>query len=263
MTQVIALKCPNCGAPLKRGQMNCEFCGAGLVLLPDGSSYRFRDESVCPNCGAIREKSSWFCVSCNTIFTNDTEMLTELQRKIRFVQDRAKEGLPSWMRKKLEPNEFIYLVVTVNGDNFYAVTDKRVIKNKNRKYEEHPLSEVVSVGDPETGWPKGFFDFFTLTPPTSHFEVNTFKGSMVFDEFGIGDQGTCFNLWINVHKALTNHNHRKKDYRSLILQLPLTARTTTTTSAHPVTSDRKYCVYCGSKMAHEGVFCPNCGKQQP
>jgi len=239
--------------------MNCEYCGAGLVLLPDGSSYRFRDESVCPNCGATSEKSSWFCVNCYTIFTNDIEMLTELQRKIRFEQDRAKEGLPSWMKKKLEPNEFIYLVVTASGDNFYAVTDKRIIKNRNKKYEAYRLSEVVSVGHCEVKMPKGLFDF---SLPTSYFDVITFKGSMVFDEFGMGDERTCIDLWKNVHTALANHNYRKKDFRSIILSLPLTARTITTASAHPVIGGRKYCVYCGSKMASDETFCINCGKQQ-
>ena len=38
---------------------------------------------------------------------------------------------------------------------------------------------------------------------------------------------------------------------------------TTTASAHPVIGVRKYCVYCGSEIASVGIFCPNCGKQQP
>jgi len=37
----------------------------------------------------------------------------------------------------------------------------------------------------------------------------------------------------------------------------------TIVSAHPITSDRKYCAYCGSEMAHEGMFCINCGRKRP
>ena len=44
---------------------------------------------------------------------------------------------------------------------------------------------------------------------------------------------------------------------------PETPTTTTTIPAYPIMGDRKYCAYCGFQMASDGVFCPNCGKQQP
>jgi len=31
----------------------------------------------------------------------------------------------------------------------------------------------------------------------------------------------------------------------------------------PISLDRSYCTYCGSKMASDGIFCPSCGRKQP
>jgi hypothetical protein len=214
---MVVLRCPNCGALLDRGQMKCQYCGAELILLPDGSSFRFRSETVCPKCGTINEKSSWFCVGCNTILTKDVEMLKELQRKIRFERERAVSYMPSWMREKIEPDEYVYFVFKMRDNDFYAVTDKRIIKSKHGKYEEAPLSEVVSIGPPQV---KTGFGFFTPSV-TSFFEVNTFHGTVVFDGFGVQDAQFCgtLNAWVKI--ALENHNTRKKDARALILKLPL------------------------------------------
>lgn len=41
-------------------------------------------------------------------------MLKELRRKIEFEQKRVISALPSWMREKLEPDEFIYFVFVGN-----------------------------------------------------------------------------------------------------------------------------------------------------
>jgi hypothetical protein len=43
--------------------------------MPEGSSFRFRSETVCPKYGAIIKKSNWFCVSCNNILTKYIDML--------------------------------------------------------------------------------------------------------------------------------------------------------------------------------------------
>jgi predicted RNA-binding Zn-ribbon protein involved in translation (DUF1610 family) len=217
MARVVALRCPNCGAFLERGQMKCQYCGAELILLPDGSSFRFRSEMVCPNCGAINERSSWFCVSCNTILTKDVEMLKELQRKIRFEQERAKTFMPLWMREKIGPDEYIYFVFKIKEDDFYAVTDKRLIKNKHGRYEEASLSEVVGISPIQTRAEPGVF----APKVTGFFEVNTFHGTIIFDGFSVQDAQYCgiFHSWVNI--ALNNHNTRKKDVRALILKLPL------------------------------------------
>lgn len=143
MAHITALRCPNCGAE--------------LVLLPDGSSFRFRAETVCSKCGAINEKSSWFCVNCNTILTKDIDMLKELQKKIRFERERAISYMPSWMREKIEPDEFIYFVFKMGGNDFHAVTDKRIIKSRHGKHEESSLKEVVSIGPPQVKTGFGIF----------------------------------------------------------------------------------------------------------
>jgi len=43
---------------------------------------------------------------------------------------------------------------------------------------------------------------------------------------------------------------------------PETPMSATTIPTHPTISDKKYCAYCGSEMASDGMFCPNCGKRQ-
>lgn len=212
--KAVALKCPNCGGLLERDNKKCVYCGAEVVLSPDASFFRFRSEMACPKCGNINEKSSWICLNCNAILTKDIDMLKELQGKIKFEQERTKTNfMPSWMREKLEPDEFIYFVVKMGGDIFYAVTDKRVIKNKLGNFEEAPLSEVVSI-DPPTFRPVSH-------SVTGWFEVNTFHGTITFDCFGVGDARLCGTLHAWVNKALTNHNLRKKDPRAILINLRL------------------------------------------
>jgi hypothetical protein len=209
MAHIVALKCPNCGAFLEKGQMKCQYCGAELILLPNGSSYRFRGEHICPTCGAINERSSWFCLSCNTLLTKDIDMVRELKEKIRFEQERAKSLAPEWLKQKLSPDEYIYFLVC--GSNPKIVTDKRVIMEKHGE-QEYPLSDIVSVGPfhLETGfWQNKWV-----------FEMNTFQGTVILDFSGLDFQaGKTFYDWLNV--ALMNHNSRKKDVRALILHLPL------------------------------------------
>lgn len=214
MAHIIVLRCPNCGASIEKGQMKCQYCGAELVLLQDGSSFKFRSETTCPKCGAINEKSSWFCLSCNEILTKDVDMLRELQKKIKFEQERIKSGyMSSQMREKLEPDEFIYSLVNFkNSDNIYIITDKRIIKNKNGKYEEALLSEVVSFGPLQT---KGLFN------STMFFDVNTFHGTMIFNGFDIFNATNCGTFYGWVKRAINNHNARKKDTGALILKLTL------------------------------------------
>lgn len=215
LTSVAVLRCPNCRTLLKREQTKCEYCGAELILLPDGSAFRFRSEMTCPKCGAIIEKSSWFCMNCNTILTKDVEMLKELQRKIKFKQERVISSyMPPWMREKIESDEFIYFVLKGEGEEFYAITDKRIIKNRSGEYEEAPLSEVVSVSPIQVK--TGFFisKYF--------FEVNTFHRTIIFDLPAIENNAqwsTTLHNWILT--AIDNYNSRKKDVRASILRLPL------------------------------------------
>lgn len=215
MAKVIALRCPNCGGYISREQNKCNYCGADVIISTDGSCFSLRSQSKCPKCGAVNEASSWFCANCGTILTRDVDMLKELQKKIRFEQKRTESCMAPSMKEKLEPDEFIYYVFywTKGGDRFYAITDKRIIKSRAGKYEEAPLSEVVSIGDPQVK--TGFFSV------SSFFEVNTFNKTMVFDGFGVGDAAHCGKLCGTMRIALENHNLRKKDIRAVILSLNL------------------------------------------
>jgi len=125
--------------------------------------------------------------------------------------------MSSWMREKIEPDEFVYFVFKMGGDDFYAVTDKRIIKSRHGKYEESSLKEVVSVGPPRVKTEFGIF----APSVTSFFEVNTFHGTIIFDGFSVQDAQFCgtLNAWIKI--AVENYNTRKKDGRALILKLPL------------------------------------------
>ncbi|MEM3673295.1 MAG: zinc ribbon domain-containing protein [Candidatus Bathyarchaeia archaeon] len=225
MAQIIVLKCPNCGALLDKEQMKCQYCGADLVLSPDGSYFIFRAEATCPKCGAINEKSSWFCMGCNTILTKDTDMLKELQKKIRLEQESMISCMPSWMGEKLEPDEFIYFVLyeEIGGNNFYAITDKRIIKSRHGKYEEALLSEVVSIGPVRTkqvvrAFVPPVIGFFHVE--IGFFKVNTSRGTTIF-EFEGYEVLACgiFHAWTTI--ALENYTAQKKDVKALILKLPL------------------------------------------
>jgi len=270
---VVLPYCPKCGKEIEAtsttGQNICPSCGVVEPVTQVQS--KPSEDKYCQYCGKELPIGASFCLNCGIPIK--PEMLIELQKKTRFQQERAKSYLPSWTRERLDPNEFVHFSFRMKGDEFYdlagkrfvkgdvfyLVTDKRIVKNKGGKYEEHPLSEVVSIGDLQNRRvDSGLFDISVI----DFFEVITFQGSMVF-EFDMKDAGSCVDFHTAARKALENHTFRKKDPRLVILQLPLTTQATTTTSTHPSASDKKYCAYCGSEMAHEGMFCINCGKKQP
>jgi len=199
--EVIVLRCPNCGALIKREKNKCEYCGAELILT-SGGSFSFRFQSVCPSCGNINEKSSWFCVNCKKILTTDIDMLKELQKKEFLMRLKIKYSIPFWMMEKLEDDEFVYHVFSsrIKGeDEFYVVTDKRIMK----RYEEVPLGEALSVSKPKFG---------------SSFEVSTLDKDIVFEFDNALD---CELFRANVKAAIENHDLKKKDIRVLLSQLQL------------------------------------------
>ena len=216
MAHIVGLSCPNCGGPTNREASKCGYCGAGLILLPDGSSFRNKSEMICPKCGTTNERSSWICVDCGTILTKDIEMLKEIQKKVRFEQERVKNSLPSWMKDKLETEEFVHCVYKIYKErSFSVVTDKRIIINwapffRSSWIQEAKFSDVVSIGPVKYDAYHGVM---------WRFEVNTFHGTVLID--GFPDAGNCsiFHSW--AVKALENHTQRKKDVRVLIIKLPL------------------------------------------
>ena len=200
-----------------------------MVLQPEASSFRFRNQSSCPSCGAINESSSWFCVNCNTILTKDVDILKKLQSRIRFGQQEMKQEL----RKKVSPSfindlhsdEYFYSTLSKEqGDNFYGVTNKRLIKYKDGKYTEIPLSEIVGVYPPSAKVETSFLSYFAplLSKPQVKlaFDVSTYHGIEKFD--GIVGNPTMCGLFIGlVNKALSDYVSGKKFVAHVILDLPL------------------------------------------
>jgi Zn-finger nucleic acid-binding protein len=54
----LALHCPSCAAPVKRGWEECKYCGVPLDFSPKGKT------AICPHCFAKIAADSRFCMSC-------------------------------------------------------------------------------------------------------------------------------------------------------------------------------------------------------
>ena len=199
MSQIVALKCPNCGGLVARNEMKCEYCGAELIALSDGSSFGLKNQSACPQCGEKIEASSWFCPNCSTILIKDIEVLRRLQKKVRFLTEGTKQEflkkVPSSFAKGLEADEFFYMTLSrEQGDNFFGVTNKRIIKFKDGEYTEIPLSDVVGVY-PIRAKTGAFIPFVPIPPKvTLEFEVSTFNGIKKIDGLK-GNPQYCGMFW--------------------------------------------------------------------
>ena len=214
MPKEVALNCPNCGAVLNRDQLICQNCGAESKLQSDCSTLKLKAEITCPKCRSINEKSSWYCTSCQTILTKDTEKVKEKQRKIRLEEDKIRQSLPPQTRDRLEPDEFIYLIFELDN-GAYIITDKRVIKNRNGVYQEAKLSEITCVTQPQVKKGLGVF----VKNITLYFVVKTSEGELVLGDFNRLDAKSCATFYAWVIRATQNHNLQKKDPRAVFLNL--------------------------------------------
>jgi predicted RNA-binding Zn-ribbon protein involved in translation (DUF1610 family) len=227
MAQIIALKCPNCGGAVAKNEMKCQYCGADLLILPDGSAFSFKNRLSCPQCGAGIEASSWFCPNCNKILTQNLEMLRRLQKKLRFsVEEQKRELLkkvPSDCMKPLELDEYFYCSLSrEQGENFFGITNKRLIKFKDGNYSEILLSEIVGVYPASAKANTSVVNLFFPIPIkiTLEFEVSTFSGMQKID--GIqGNPVYCGIFWGFVALAVTNYEQGTTDIRHVIMNLPL------------------------------------------
>lgn len=204
---------------MKREQMKCQYCGAETVLRSDGSSI-LRTISACPQCGSPVEKSSWFCLTCNTVLTNDSRKLNymlQLQKELRYKQLCTRDCLPSEIVSELEADEFIYDAgVIQEGNDFFALTDKRLIHYKDGVLQKIPWSEIVSVTPVIRGESSGLFSRPAMT---YYFEVYTLDGTIVFE--GIEKQTSGITFRNAVFSALSSYNSRGRDVRAIIWRLPL------------------------------------------
>lgn len=155
-------------------------------------------------------EGSWFCVVCGEIIAKDVKRLKELQRKIRFEQERVKKEMPE-ISDKIEPDEFIYWCYYYKGllaNKYFIVTDKKLIKYDNfGQYWEAPWSEVVTIGD---------LEFIRLgSGYRNQFVVRTFNETVTF-EFG---EDSCLKFNANAQRALNDYTLQKKDIMALIYSL--------------------------------------------
>ena len=200
------------------GKMKCEYCGADLFLAPDGRSYRFRSEVMCPKCGALTEASAWFCPKCETVLTKDIGRVKEHQNRIKVDQENARKALPSWIREKLENDEYVYSVFTFkNMGDFYAATNKRVIKSLDKKYYQATYGEITLIGRVEQRLRGGLGQY------EHAFDVDTINGGkIVFDGFPNSALNDCYKLNQDMNTAMHYHiNHLKNPITQLWkLKLP-------------------------------------------
>jgi RNA polymerase subunit RPABC4/transcription elongation factor Spt4 len=215
MTKIVSLKCPNCGALIEKDRMKCQYCGAELILLPNGSGLEFKVETACPKCGRTNEKSSWFCVNCNTILTEDIEMLRERQRKMRFLQNKIKNDLPDLITKTLDSDEIFYCEVNSgNGLQYFVVTNKRLTSYMKKFFSgadctEVLLKDIVSISP-----------LFLNSP--CFFNVTTFNGDLKFETYPFIINPTGFQVFYKrVREALADYEMRKKNIVAVILGLNL------------------------------------------
>jgi len=202
--------------------MKCQYCGSESILLPDGSSVKFRSEVMCPKCGAVNDKSSWFCTSCSTVLTSDSNVLKELKKKIAFIQEDTRNSVPPWLKQKLLPDELIYFFYSLKKGDFYLVTNRRMLKCTKSTFREARLCDVVSVGDVHIDPGLSILSGYMYL---ARFNVQTFQGDVIFETSisvvapsQVGDFKTLHS-WAT--QALQNYNQRKKDIRELILRLKL------------------------------------------
>jgi len=144
--KVIELKCPNCGALVSKETMECEYCGANLVLAVDGS-LAYKAVVSCLKCGSPVPSGSWLCPDCGEVVTRDVEALKALQYRLRFEQYNKKKALPAVVRNRLKPDEYVYSSINMQEERVFVVTDKRVIDFENERFLEIPWHDVVSVGE--------------------------------------------------------------------------------------------------------------------
>jgi len=208
---IVALKCPNCGALIPRESMNCEFCGASLILTPDKTTLTPQQTSSCPKCANPVASGSWFCAKCGEVLTEDVEHLKQIQKKAVFVQEDLRRKYPEAC-SLLKPEEFIYFLHHHKAflvDEYYVATDKGLLVfNAHKKTSVYvPLSDITAIGK----------IYNAGSAPFTHlFKVQTFKQTFTL---GFGhDRDSLSNAMQfhrALHKAVNDYTLQKIDIRAI------------------------------------------------
>ena len=217
--KLITLKCPNCGALVPKETMTCKYCGAHVLLSPDGH-LTSKAIVVCPKCGSKNAKGSWFCMSCGNIITDDTAYLRQIQKRIRFKQNNIRKKLPQKLINmfKLGENEFIHYAHSLdNQTESYVVTEKRFIKFFDKKgpkifgagkkiFWEASWDEIATVSEPIPVFTGCKIIFTTFDEEKEEITLLPEVGVEIFRE--------CMN-------AMDNFVHQKRDARAKLCYLSL------------------------------------------
>lgn len=210
----VQLKCPSCGAPLSNDRSRCEFCGAELLLVQNGSAFQLKDALSCPKCGRPMGSEAWFCVKCGYVVPEDRELVRQMQKKQAFLKDDVKRNPPEVgkiLGPILEPGEFLYYAVTISKKSHYVVTEKRILLTTKKGLVQIPLGEVVAIGDVEPWSTWGNLIGY-------QFDIQTFKERLTV-QFPEGAMNLLFRLQSEVQAALVLHNSGERDVRAVILTL--------------------------------------------
>jgi hypothetical protein len=177
MPDIIAVKCPNCGANVSKNELKCKYCGAELIMLSKSD----QDSQVealkpCPQCNMEIEIADLICPTCGEILVKNFKDALALYNKLNeefahsqnLIKKEFLEKLPTYRSNGsfligtggLDSDERLYFFLPYreeplppwekqqNNKNFYAVTNQRLIlfySNKYPKYREIALNSIISV----------------------------------------------------------------------------------------------------------------------
>jgi predicted nucleic acid-binding Zn ribbon protein len=225
---LMVLRCPNCGASIPRETVKCEYCGASLILAPEGTTLLPWKQVACPKCGNTVPVDAWFCAKCGEILTKDIEHLQQIQRKLVFSQENIrkivlisdKHEKPVLLGDKLEQTEFVHYWSQNRGiftHKYYFVTEKKLayFETHKKTYWQVLMSDILSIGKP-------YFTTNYNAPSNHFFNVQTFNGSITL-EFGSGSvsQSDAWAFYRALNKALSDYTLQKRDIRAIICSLKL------------------------------------------
>jgi hypothetical protein len=180
MPDIIAVKCPNCGANISKTEMKCKYCGAEIILLTkivQHDSSQVELLRACPQCNTEIEITNLICPTCGEILVKSSKDALTLYNRLdeefghsqKELRKEFLEKLPTYRSNGgsfligtggLDSDESLYYFlpyfdeslsfgVKQNEKNtLYAVTSKRLVvfyPNKYPKYREIPLNSIISV----------------------------------------------------------------------------------------------------------------------
>lgn len=217
--QPVALKCPNCSAPVSPQTRNCEYCGAHLTFK--NNVLNLSDTFQCPKCGASLGFGSFVCIKCGKILASDpetTSILKSQQKRIKFMQNRLRQSiLFDIVRQRLDPNEMIYHLsgrkkgLIFGKDLQFMVTDKRIIVYVDRTFHDISYENIVTITQP-IRLTAPDFDIGEITIGY-HVVITTYEGDrpFMFNDFSL-----AANFSNEANRCFENHTFKRKDIMALL-----------------------------------------------